>query len=40
VYTVDKPERAIELVQAGADGIITNRPAEIRKAIESAAAAR
>jgi glycerophosphoryl diester phosphodiesterase len=40
VYTVDKPERAIELVQAGADGIITNRPAEIRKALESAAAVR
>jgi glycerophosphoryl diester phosphodiesterase len=40
VYTVDDPARALELVQAGADGIITNRPAEIRKAIESAASAR
>ncbi len=40
VYTVDDPARAIQLVQAGADGIITNRPAEIRKAIESASASR
>lgn len=40
VYTVDDPARALQLVQAGADGIITNRPAEIRKAIESASASR
>lgn len=33
VWTVDKPERAVELVRAGVDGIITNRPAEIRQAI-------
>jgi glycerophosphoryl diester phosphodiesterase len=38
VWTVDDPERAVQLVQAGADGIITNRPAEIRRALESAAA--
>ncbi len=38
VWTVDDPERAVELVQAGADGIITNRPMEIRQALESAQA--
>lgn len=38
VWTVDDPERALKLVQAGADGIITNRPAEIRQALESAQA--
>lgn len=38
VWTVDNPRRAVELVQAGADGIITNRPAEIRRAVESAQA--
>ena len=35
VWTVDDPKRAVELVQAGADGIITNCPAEIRRALES-----
>jgi glycerophosphoryl diester phosphodiesterase len=37
VWTVDDPQRAVALVQAGADGIITNRPAAIRAAIEAAA---
>jgi glycerophosphoryl diester phosphodiesterase len=40
VWTVDDPQRAVELVQAGADGIITNRPAEIRKAVDAACVAR
>ncbi len=40
VWTVDDPQRALELVQAGIDGIITNRPAEIRRAIAAAGAAR
>jgi glycerophosphoryl diester phosphodiesterase len=38
VWTVDDPARAVALVQAGADGIITNRPADIRRAVESAGA--
>lgn len=37
VWTVDNPERAVALVQAGIDAIITNRPAEIRQAVEAAA---
>ncbi len=40
VWTVDSPERAVALVQAGIDGIITNRPAEIRRVVSSAQAAR
>ena len=40
VWTVDDPQRAIELVGAKVDGIITNRPAEIRAAIQAAAQAR
>ena len=36
VWTVDDPQRAVELVQAGIDGVITNRPAAIRQAIEAA----
>jgi len=40
VWTVDDPQRAIALVQAGADGIITNRPAEIRSAVEASQATR
>jgi glycerophosphoryl diester phosphodiesterase len=35
VWTVDDPQRAVELVHSGADGIITDLPAEIRKAVES-----
>lgn len=35
VWTVDRPERAVQLVQAKIDGIITNRPAEIRAAVEA-----
>ncbi|REK10921.1 MAG: glycerophosphodiester phosphodiesterase [Planctomycetota bacterium] len=38
VWTVDDPDRAVELVRAGADGIITNRPAAIRQAVEAALA--
>jgi glycerophosphoryl diester phosphodiesterase len=34
VWTVDDPDRARQLVQAGVDAIITNTPAEIRQAIE------
>jgi glycerophosphoryl diester phosphodiesterase len=40
VWTVDDPQRARELVQAGVDAIITNAPAEIRKAIEADVMAR
>ncbi|MEX0978265.1 MAG: glycerophosphodiester phosphodiesterase family protein, partial [Pirellulales bacterium] len=40
VWTVDDPLRAGELVQAGVDGIITNRPAEIRKVVQAALAGR
>lgn len=40
VWTVDDPLRAGELVQAGVDGIITNRPAEIRKVVQAAEARR
>ncbi len=40
VWTVDDPARAVALVQAGADGIITNRPADVRRAVESAQAAK
>jgi glycerophosphoryl diester phosphodiesterase len=36
VWTVDDPQRARELVQAGIDAIITNRPAEIRQALAPA----
>jgi glycerophosphoryl diester phosphodiesterase len=35
-WTVDDPRRAVELVDAGIDGIITNRPAEIRAAVRKA----
>ena len=35
-WTVDDPERANELVQAGIDGIITNCPAKIRSAVDAA----
>lgn len=38
VWTVDSPERAVQLVAAKIDGIITNRPAEIRAAVEKASA--
>jgi glycerophosphoryl diester phosphodiesterase len=34
-WTVDDPARARELVAAGVDGLITNRPAEIRRLVES-----
>jgi glycerophosphoryl diester phosphodiesterase len=37
VWTVDSPERAVQLVTAKIDGIITNRPAEIRAAVAKAA---
>jgi glycerophosphoryl diester phosphodiesterase len=40
VWTVDDPRRVGELVQAGADGIITNCPGEIRKVVQAAEAAR
>ncbi len=40
VWTVDDPARAVELVQAGADGIITNRPTAIRQAIQAASVAK
>lgn len=40
VWTVDDHDRAVQLVQAGIDGIITNRPAEIRAVVERAQAAR
>ncbi len=40
VWTVDSPERALQLVAAKIDGIITNRPAEIRAAVEKAKSAR
>ncbi len=36
VWTVDSPERVAALVDAKIDGIITNRPAETRRAVESA----
>lgn len=39
VWTVDSPERAAQLVEAKIDGIITNRPAEIRAAVKKAVAA-
>lgn len=32
-YTVDDPDRARELAAGGIDGVITNRPAEIRRAL-------
>jgi len=35
VWTVDDPVRAKELMQAGVDGIITNRPAAIRNVVEA-----
>jgi glycerophosphoryl diester phosphodiesterase len=34
-WTVDDPARARELVAAGVNGLITNRPAEIRRIVES-----
>lgn len=40
VWTVDDPQRARQLVEAGIDGIITNRPGEMRKTVEAALAAR
>lgn len=40
VWTVDDPARAVALVAAGADGIITNRPADVRRAVEAAQAAK
>jgi glycerophosphoryl diester phosphodiesterase len=40
VWTVDKPERVVELVGAKADGIITNRPAQTRLVIEQLQQAR
>ena len=36
VYTVDDPDRAAALIAAGIDGIITNKPAEMRKLRASA----
>jgi len=30
-YTIDDPQRAVQLVAAGIDGIITNKPLEIAK---------
>jgi glycerophosphoryl diester phosphodiesterase len=35
VYTVDDPQRATQLISAGIDGIITNKPAEILKLRET-----
>jgi glycerophosphoryl diester phosphodiesterase len=35
VWTVDDPKRAVTLVEAGADGIITNVPAEMRRVVEA-----
>ncbi len=40
VWTVDDPRRVAELVAAKIDGIITNRPAQTRAAIESVQAAK
>jgi glycerophosphoryl diester phosphodiesterase len=40
VWTVDDPQRARQLVQAGVDAIITNTPAAIREAIAADVAAR
>jgi glycerophosphoryl diester phosphodiesterase len=40
VWTVDDPRRVAELVAAKIDGIITNRPAQTRAAVESAQAAK
>lgn len=40
VWTVDGPERAVQLMEAKIDGIITNRPAAIRAAIDQAMAKR
>ena len=34
-WTVDEPRRALQLVAAGIDGIITNDPLRIRKAMEA-----
>ncbi len=39
-WTVDDPARAVALSQAGVDGIITNRPAEVRVALEMARTAQ
>jgi glycerophosphoryl diester phosphodiesterase len=39
-WTVDDPDRARQLVRAGIDGLISNRPAEIRQAIADTAAQR
>jgi len=36
VWTVDDPERAKQLLEAGADGIVTNRPGAIRPALDAA----
>lgn len=36
VWTVDDPQRATELVHAGIDGIITNRPGQMRRVVETA----
>lgn len=38
VWTVDDPARARQLVEMKIDGIITNRPAEIRKAVGKSSA--
>lgn len=35
-WTVDAPERALALAQMGVDGLITNDPAAVRKALETA----
>jgi glycerophosphoryl diester phosphodiesterase len=40
VWTVDDPSRVAELVHAKIDGIITNRPAQTRLAIEAAKSGR
>jgi glycerophosphoryl diester phosphodiesterase len=40
VWTVDKPERVVQLLNAKVDGLITNRPAETRAVVEAAAKAR
>jgi glycerophosphoryl diester phosphodiesterase len=40
VWTVDEPQRAAQLVQAGIDGIITNYPAQIRKVVEASRASQ
>ena len=32
-YTIDEPARASQLLAAGLDGVITNKPAEMRRLV-------